>query len=435
MYLSINAHLKSSFKYIGSMITLLKVILESIRQAFSSLIGNKLRSFLSLVGITIGIFCIISVKSAVDSLQNNVMEGISEIGTGVVYVEKYPWNEDWEDNYFKYMKRPDPDLEDYELIKEKSKLADQASYSIFQGDKTIKYKSSSVSNITVMGSSFEFQDIQSLDIEKGRYFTLSEYNSGANKIILGSIAAKELFGNLDPIGKEVKLFGQSYLVLGVLKEEGESMFNFMNFDDVIWVSLTNARRYMNIKDGRGVGESLMVRARQGVSNEDLKSELTGLLRAHRKLRPRDKDNFSLMEMSSLNQVLDGFFGTLNIAGFVIGGFALIVGMFSVANIMFVSVKERTNIIGIKKALGAQKFIILLEFLIEAIVLCLIGGFIGLLVSYGMITLISQLMDFQMIMTFNNAMAGIIVSVLVGIISGIIPAYLASKLDPVVAIRQ
>lgn len=417
------------------MFTLLKVIFESIRQAFSSLIGNKLRSFLSLVGITIGIFCIISVKSAVDSLQNNVMEGLSEIGTGVVYVEKYPWNEDWEDNYFKYMKRPDPDLDDYELIKKKSKLADQASYSIFQGGKTIKYKSSSVSDITVMGSSYEFQDIQGLDIEKGRYFTLSEYNSGANKIILGSIAAKELFGNLNPIGKEVKLFGQSYFVLGVLKEEGESMFNFMNFDDVIWISLTNARRYMNIKDGKGVGESLMVSAKHGVSNEELKSELTGILRAHRRLRPREADNFSLMEMSSLNQVLDSFFGTLNIAGFVIGGFALIVGMFSVANIMFVSVKERTNIIGIKKALGAQNLIILLEFLIEAVVLCLIGGFIGLLVSYGVITLISSLMDFKMVMTFNNALAGILVSVLVGIISGIFPAYLASKLDPVVAIRQ
>lgn len=417
------------------MITIIKVVFESFRQAFNSLVGNKLRSFLSLVGITIGIFCIISVKSAVDSLQNNVMEGISEIGSGVVYVEKYPWNEDWENNYFKYMKRPDPDFEDYEMITEKSKLADKASYSIFQGGKTIKYKSSSVSDMTVMGSSYEFQEIQSLDIEKGRYFTLSEYYSGANKIILGSIAANELFGNLDPIGKEVKLFGQNYQVLGVLKEEGESMFNFMNFDDVIWVSLTNARRYMNIKDGRGVGESLMVRARKGISNEELKSELAGLLRAHRRLRPRDADNFSLMEMSSLNQVLDGFFGTLNIAGLVIGGFALIVGMFSVANIMFVSVKERTNIIGIKKALGAQKFIILLEFLIEAIVLCLIGGLIGLLVSFSVITLISNVLDFQMVMTFNNALAGILVSVFVGIISGIIPAYLASRLDPVVAIRQ
>lgn len=410
--------------------------MESVRQAIGSLIGNKLRSFLSLVGITIGIFCIISVKSAVDSLQANVMDGLSEIGTGVVYVEKYPWNDgDWEDNYFKYMRRPDPDLDDYEVIKRKSKLADEVAYVIFQGGKTIKYKSSAVSDIFVMGSSYEFQDIQNLDIEEGRYFTLSEYNSGANKTILGSVAAKALFQNIDPIGKEVKLFGQSYQVIGVLKEEGESMFNFMNFDDVIWVSLTNARRFMNIKDGRGVGESLVVRGREEVDKADLKSELTGILRSHRKLRPKDDDNFSLMELSSLNQVLDGFFGTLNIAGFVIGGFALIVGMFSVANIMFVSVKERTNIIGIKKALGAQKFVILLEFLIEAVVLCLIGGFIGLIVSYGMIKVIGSVLDFKMTLTMANAIAGVLVSIGVGIISGIIPAFLASRLDAVVAIRQ
>ena len=413
-----------------------KIIVESIRQAFSSMLANKLRTFLSLVGITIGIFCIISVKSAVDSLKDNVMDGLSEIGTGVVYVEKFPWNDgDWENNYFKYMKRPDPDFQDFEVIKKKSKLADKLAYTVFTGGKTIKYKSSSVSNLSVMGSSFDFQDIQSLDMEKGRYFTRSEYNSGANKIILGSIAAKELFQNIDPIGKEVKLFGQNYNIIGVLKEEGESMFNFMNFDDVIWISLTNARRFMNIKDGRGIGESLVVRGKDGVDNEELKGELTGILRSHRRLRPKDGDNFSLMELSSLNKVLDGFFGTLNVAGIFIGGFALIVGMFSVANIMFVSVKERTNIIGIKKALGAKKYVILSEFLIEAIVLCIIGGCIGLLVSFGMIKLIAVMMDFNMKLTLNNALVGLIISIVVGVISGIIPAFLASRLDAVVAIRQ
>ena len=417
------------------MILLIKIIIESIRQAFNSMVANKLRTFLSLVGITIGIFCIISVKSAVDSLQDNVMDGLSEIGNGVIYIEKYPWNEDWEENYFKYMKRPDPDFQDYEVLKKKSKLADKLAYTVFSGGKTVKYKSSSVSDITVMGSSFEFQDIQGLEIEKGRYFTGSEYNSGANKIILGSVSAKELFQNLNPIGKKVKLFGQSYDIIGVLEEEGESMFNFMNFDDVIWIPLTNSMRFMNIKDGRGVGESLVVRGKEGVDNEDLKSEVAAILRSHRKLRPKDKNNFSLMELSSLNQVLDSFFGTLNVAGWIIGGFALIVGMFSVANIMFVSVKERTNIIGIKKAIGAKKYVILLEFLVEAVVLCLIGGIIGLGVSYGMISLISYLMDFKMQMTPGNAVAGVLISVVVGVISGIIPAYLASRLDAVVAIRQ
>lgn len=414
---------------------LFKVIIESVRQAFSSLTGNKLRSFLSLIGITIGIFSIISVQSAVDSLENNVKEGFSEMGSNTVYVEKQPWNQDWENEYFKYLKRPNPDLSDYEVIKEKSKLADQAAFSVFTGNKTIKYKSSSVSGAFIMGGSYEFQKIQSLDIEQGRYFNPIEYSSGANKVILGNALLKELFQNLNPIGKEVKLFGQKYQVIGTLKEEGESMFNFMNFDEVIWIPLTNARRFLNIRDSESVGESLVVKAKPNVELEDLKSELTGILRAHRRLRPIEEDNFSLMEISALNQLLEGFFGTLNIAGLIIGLFALFVGMFSVANIMFVSVKERTNIIGIKKALGAQNIIILFEFLIEAIILCMIGGAFGLLVSYGLITVLSNVLGFPMTMTFANALLGILISIGVGIISGIIPAIMASILDPVEAMRH
>ena len=364
------------------------------------------------------------------------MSGLSELGSGTVYIEKFPWNDgDWENNYFKYIKRPDPDLDDFEVVKRKSKLADKVSYSVFSGGKTVKYKSNSLADAFIKGSSFDFQSIQNLEFVKGRHFTLSEHSSGSNKVILGNECAKALFQNLDPIGKEIKLAGQNYTVIGVLKEEGDNEFNFMNFDDVIWVSLTNARRFLNIKDGKGVGESLVVKGKQGVDNEELKAELTGILRPHRGLKPREKDNFSLMELSSLNAVLEGIFGTLNAVGFVIGIFALIVGMFSVANIMFVSVKERTNIIGIKKAIGAQRGIILLEFLVEAIVLCLIGGLIGLAFSYLMILFISNVLDFAMIMTLRNAITGIVISILVGIISGIIPAFLAARLDPVVAIRN
>lgn len=417
------------------MIILIKVIWESINQAMSSLLANKLRSFLSLIGITIGIFCIISIKSAVDSLQKNVMDGLSELGSGTVYVEKFPWNEDRQANYFKYLKRPDPDLNDYEVIKRKAKLADKVSYAVFSGGKTIKYKSNSLEDAFIKGSSYDFQAIQNLEFVKGRHFTLSEHKAGSNKVILGHTCAEELFQNLDPIGKEIKLAGQNYTVIGVLKEEGDNSFNFMNFDNVIWVSLTNARRFLNIKDGKGVGESLVVKANPGIDNEELKAELTGILRAHRGLKPKESDNFSLMELSSLNTVLESVFGTLNLVGIVIGIFALIVGMFSVANIMFVSVKERTNIIGIKKAIGAQKGIILLEFLVEAVVLCLIGGLVGLVFSYGMIIFISKVIEFEMIMTMNNAISGIVISIIVGIISGIIPAYLAARMDPVVAIRN
>ena len=417
------------------MITLIKVIYESIRQALQSLVANKLRSFLSLVGITIGIFCIISVMSAVDSLEANVKDGFSELGTDAVYVEKYPWNEDWEQSYWKYMKRPEPSFDDYEAIKEKSKMAQQTTFNVFTGSNTVTYRSSSLTGAFVMGSAYEYQEIQKLDIVKGRYFTNLEYNNATNKVIIGHEVAEQLFQNLEPVGKELKMFGQKFQVIGVLKKEGESPFNMINFDDVLWIPLTTARRFINIRDERSVGRFLMIQAKPEFPLDELKSELTGILRAQRKLRPKEDDNFSLMEMSLLNQVLDSFFSTLNGAGILIGGFALIVGMFSVANIMFVSVKERTNIIGIKKAIGAKNDIILLEFLIEAIVLCLVGGAIGLVVSYGLIMLISNLIDFNMSLSYNNAAIGIIISIGVGILAGIIPAYLASRLDPVEAIRQ
>jgi len=417
------------------MVTLIKVILESVRQAFQSLIGNKLRTFLSLIGITIGIFCIISVKSAVDSLQKNVMAGFAEIGNNVVYVEKYPWNEDWSNSYWKYMKRPEPSLQDLEVILDKSEYTDKASYNIFTGGKTVSYKSSSVSGAFIMGTSYDFQEIQKLEFAKGRYFNTLESNSGTNKVVLGHTVAQELFQSLEPVGKQVKLFGQKFTVVGVLEEEGESMFNFINFDEVVWMPLTTARRFINIGPKSQIGRSLVIKAYEEVPLDELKSELTGILRSHRRVRPREDDNFSLMEMTALNDVVDGFFAILNLAGIVIGGFALVVGMFSVANIMFVSVKERTNIIGIKKALGAKNYIVLMEFLIESIVLCILGGMAGILMTYGVLSLIAKLADFDMALTFNNAVIGVVVSVIVGIIAGIIPAFIASNLDPVEAIRK
>jgi len=413
---------------------LLKIIYESIVQALQSLIGNKLRTFLSLLGITIGIFCIIAVKSAVDSLENSIKSGFNELGSDVIYVQTMPWGEDPGQNYWKYAKRPEPSFKDYETISKKSNLSEFIAYTVFTGGKTIKYKSSSVSNAFIMGATYDYKDMQSIEIEKGRYFTQQEYNSGSNKIILGYQVAQSLFNTLEPVGKEVKLFGQKYVVIGVLKSEGENMFNILNFDEVMWVSFNNLKRFVNTNENSNVGKLLSVKARPNADVEELKGELTSILRASRRLKPTEDENFALNELSMLSQVLDAVFGVMNFVGFLIGIFALIVGMFSVANIMFVSVKERTNIIGIKKALGAKRSIILLEFLIESIILCLIGGVMGLGFVIGVLKVISNTIPFEMFLSTNNVIIGIVCSIIVGIISGIIPAIMASKLDPVVAMR-
>ena len=412
-----------------------KIVWESLNQALGSLRGNKLRTFLSLLGITIGIFCIIAVKSAVDSLQENIVSGFNELGSDVIYLDKMPWGEDPGENYWKYAKRPDASLEDFEAIKKRSKLAENASYTIFTGGKTIKFQSSSLSNAFIMGSTFEYASIQNLKLQEGRYFSTNEYETGANKVILGYKVYNELFKSLDGIGREVKLFGQDFQVIGYLESEGDNAFNFINFDDVIWVGFNTVKKYINVKDESSVGRMLNIKAKAGVDLEELKGETASIIRAVRRLKPMEDSNFALNELSMLSQVLDSVFKVLNFAGFLIGIFALVVGMFSVANIMFVSVKERTSIIGIKKALGAKRFIILLEFLIEAVILCLIGGLIGLLLVFITLKLISLAIPFAMTLSFSNILIGVLSSVIVGIISGILPALQASGMDPVEAIRS
>ncbi len=412
-----------------------KIVWESLNQALGSLRGNKIRTFLSLLGITIGIFCIIAVKSAVDSLQENIVSGFNELGSDVIYLDKMPWGEDPGENYWKYAKRPDASLEDFEAIKKRSKLAENASYTIFTGGKTIKFQSSSLSNAFIMGSTFEYASIQNLKLQEGRYFSTNEYETGANKVILGYKVYNELFKSLDGIGREVKLFGQDFQVIGYLESEGDNAFNFINFDDVIWVGFNTVKKYINVKDESSVGRMLNIKAKSGVDLEELKGETASIIRAVRRLKPMEDSNFALNELSMLSQVLDSVFKVLNFAGFLIGVFALVVGMFSVANIMFVSVKERTSIIGIKKALGAKRFIILLEFLIEAVILCLIGGLIGLLLVFITLKLISLAIPFAMTLSFSNILIGVLSSVIVGIISGILPALQASGMDPVEAIRS
>lgn len=413
----------------------IKIIWESFRQAVESLRSNTMRTILSLLGITIGIFCIITVKSAVDSLQDNIVQGFNKLGSDAIYLDKMPWNEDPGQNFWKYEKRPNPSYEDFLAINDKVKSAQYAAYITFIGGKTIKYRSSAISNASIMGSTDHYANIQNFNLAEGRLFNPIEYENGSNKVVLGYKVYNELFQSTSGINQEVNLFGQKYQVIGYLQAEGQSPFNFINFDDVVWISLNSFKKYTNISIKSPIGRMLVAKAKPGIGLEELKGDVASVIRAKRMLKPLEEDNFSINELSMLTQILDKVFKVLNIAGFIIGVFALIVGMVSVANIMFVSVKERTNIIGIKKALGAKRYVILSEFLIESIILCIIGGINGLVLVILMLKIISGITPFGMNMSLSNALIGIGTSVLVGIISGIIPASKASAMDPVEAIRQ
>ena len=412
-----------------------RLIWDGILQAWGQLTSNRLRTFLSLLGITIGIFCIISVKSAVSSLENNIRDSFEKLGDDVLYISKMPWAEDPNNNYWKYMKRPNPTHKDLEKVKARSKLAGEAALSVFIGRRTLKYESSSVGGAYLIGVTYDYADILRVPISIGRWMTPFEYEKGTNVVVLGDVLATELFPRGEAVGKSVKIAGQKYLVVGRIEPAGDDIINPVDFDRAMLIGYEAAKKVANVRTTFMFGTTLMVKAMEGVDADELSDEVTGILRSTHKLPPKEENDFAINRLSILSSILDSFFGVLNMAGLIIGMFAILVGMFSVANIMFVSVKERTNLIGVKMALGAKRAIILWEFLVESTVICIIGGVVGLGLVYVVMKVLTMAIDFDMYMSLANAMSGLVISVVVGILSGVLPALQASRMDPVEAMRH
>ncbi len=417
------------------MFMLLKIIYESIVQAFQQLVGNKLRTFLSLLGITIGIFCVIAVTSAVDSLEYSLKQSFKQLGEDVLYLDKYDWGPKTQKQFEEQRKRPRPDFADYEAIQELVSSQELVNYSVFFFTRLVEFGSSSIDGAVSIASTEDFAEIFNVKFENGRYFSQREYSQGMPVVVLGHDIAENLFGeNIDPIGKKIKILGHKVQVVGIIEKSGDVLFTPIPFDTSIILPYSYAIKITNAKTNKYMGRLVNIKPREGVSMEQTKDDIIGALRARRKLPPREKNNFALNNLSIIENALGEVFGVIGLVSWIIGGFAMLVGMFSVANIMFVSVKERTNIIGIKKALGAKQYVILMEFLIESVILCLIGGAIGLLIVYAGTKAATAVFGYTIFLSTGNILLGVGVSIVTGIISGIIPASQAAKMDPVVAMR-
>ena len=411
----------------------LKLSWESFRFAISALKSNLTRTILSLLGVTIGIFAIIAVFTLVDSLEGKIKSSFAFLGTNVMRVDRFPFANGPQDYpWWKYFQRPPGTVAEYKFLEERLKNAEAVTISSSSGNATIQAGSNSYQGSSLSGVAYTYQDVFEVALEEGRYFSEAEINASRNLIIIGKKIATTLFPNQAALGKEVKIKGMKFTVIGIFEEEGEGFLELPSKDEACLVPFgAFSKMYYTGRDG--LEPTIAAKGRDtDVGLVALENEMAGFLRAKRGLKPTQENNFALNKTEFIQNAIGSIFDVISVAGWVIGGFSILVGGFGIANIMFVSVRERTNIIGIQKSLGAKNYFILFQFLFEAICLSLIGGGSGILLVY-LLSFI-PLGSLELVLSFNNIILGLGVSSVIGVVAGIVPATLAARMDPVEAIR-
>ncbi|AWW29843.1 ABC transporter permease [Echinicola strongylocentroti] len=409
-----------------------KLIWESFRFALQALRSNLTRTVLSLLGVTIGIFAIIAVFTLVDSLEKNIKSSFSFLGTNVLRVDRFPFSSGpGEYPWWRYFRRPPGNYSEFVFLKDRLQNAEAITISA-SSSATLKRGSSSFEGANLEGVVFDHKEVYDVPVVDGRFFTELEITAARNVTVLGAKIANALFPEGDAVGKEMKIKGQKFVVIGLLEEEGEGLFDLPSKDDACLIPFGSFGKMYYL--GRwGVEPTI---AAKGMDSDKgliaLENEMTGLLRGKRGLKPTEEDNFALNKSEFIQNAIGAIFDVISIAGAVIGGFSILVGGFGIANIMFVSVRERTNIIGIQKSLGAKNYFILLQFLFESTFLSLFGGLTGLLLVFA-ITFV-PLGSLEIFMSAKNMILGIGLSMVIGMLSGVVPAGIAARMDPVEAIR-
>lgn len=397
--------------------------------AIQALWSNPMRSVLSLLGITLGIFSIITIFAAVDSLEKSIRDSVEEVGSDVLYVQKWPWGGGPNMAWWKIWQHPEPTYDEMAKLKDRLRSADALTFQLAMS-LNLNYRSNTVEYVRVAGISHDYDKIWPVPIGTGRYFSMRESQAGGNVAILGHDVAEGLFGPLDPIGKEVRILGEKVRVIGVFEKEGDKLIG-ESHDEIVVVPVEFMLKKVNESQFQ---TTIMIKAAPDRSLAQLRDEVEGAMRGIRRLRPVAENNFAINEISVLQNGLDSLFTGISLAGMVIGGFALLAGGFGIANIMFVSVSERTHQIGIQKALGAKGRFILVQFLVESILLSLVGGGVGLLLTGIVVFAANQMLDFTFVLSLDNISTGLAISAVIGVLFGVIPAARASSMEPVEAMR-
>lgn len=415
------------------MIRIFRLWLESIRFALGALKSNVLRTLLSLLGVTIGIFSIIAVFTLVDSLELSIRQSMSFFGDKVLYVQKWPWIFEESYPWYRYVNRPVSSMADYKFLEKNLQNAENVALYVSRSDRTVKQGNNSMQGINVMGITYTFNRINDVRLAEGRYFTPQELDRNMAFAIIGDEMAKTLFPDGSAIGQKITLKGRKLSVIGVMQHQGTNLIGMPSNDVTCMIPFTTFTKLYRIKNG-WLEPVIAVKGK----DEDLKQmwlegEIRGMMRSRRGLKSFEEDNFAINRPELIAGAITNIFDAVSIAGAVIGSFSILVGGFGIANIMFVSVKERTNQIGIQKSLGARNSFILNQFLFEAVFLSLIGGLSGM----GLVSLLTfiQTDSFEIVITSKNVITGLSLSVAIGLIAGIAPALSAARLDPVIAIRS
>lgn len=404
---------------------------ESCRIAYAQITANKVRSFLTALGVIIGILAVTLMGTAINGIDKGFENSLSMIGYDVLYVQKWPWADN-SNSWWIYRNRRPMKTEYADQI---NRIIDDTPNSqlvtaVPQGlwGASVKRGERQISSAFLMGTTDEYPLISTVDLQDGRFFNGIESKAARNVCVIGYDVADGLFPNENPIGKTIQVRNFQCVVIGVIAKQGKFLGLF-SFDSQVIVPLGMFKKYI----GNTQNDRVVVKVKDKTQIAEAKDELTGIMRRVRGLNPEVKDDFSLNEQQAFKSTLDPIKNGIALAGLFITGLSLFVGAIGIMNITFVSVKERTKEIGTRKALGARRRTILMQFLIEAVAICLAGGVVGLSIAFGL-SLVMQAADFPAEFSVSLVLGAMTASILTGIISGFAPAYSASKLDPVVALR-